>query len=240
LDTPYILLLNPDAILQTGIEPLCACCKRPGTAGAGGKLLDASGRPQAGFMFRHFPTPKALIFEALGINRLWPRNPVNWHFRCLGFEIEREQPVDQPAGAFLMIRRDVWEQIGGFDERFHPLWFEDVDFARRAASMGYRMYYTPEAVAKHTGGHSIVNMPLEIRSCYWYGSLLSYIDKHFRPWSTRAVCLAIIAGSLARMVMGSIFRRSVKPLVAYARVIALAGRFLIHGSKYSTKLLFPG
>jgi N-acetylglucosaminyl-diphospho-decaprenol L-rhamnosyltransferase len=240
LDTPYILLLNPDCVLQTDLAALRACCDRPKAAGAGGKLLDASGRPQVGFMFRRFPTPDALIFEALGLNRLWPRNPVNWQFRCLGFDIASEQPVDQPAGAFLMIRRDVWEKIGGFDERFHPLWFEDVDFSRRAASVGYRMYYTPLAVAKHTGGHSILKMPLEIRSFYWYGSLLRYIHKHFRPWSTRAVCLAIIAGSLARLLLGSVLQRSVKPLVAYARVIALAGRLLILGPKGSTKLLFPG
>src|ERR1051325_3608050 len=43
LETPYILLLNPDSIVQTDLEPLRACCDRPGTAGAGGMLLDASG-----------------------------------------------------------------------------------------------------------------------------------------------------------------------------------------------------
>jgi N-acetylglucosaminyl-diphospho-decaprenol L-rhamnosyltransferase len=240
LDTPYILLLNPDSILQTDLEPLRACCDRPGAAGAGGKLLDASGHPQVGFMYRQFPTPKVLIFESLGLNRLWPGNPLNWHFRCLGCDIESEQPVDQPAGAFLMIRRDVWEKLRGFDEGFHPLWFEDVDFARRAATLGYRMYYTPGAVAKHTGGHSIVHMPVEIRSLYWYGSLLRYTHKHFRPWSTGAVCLAIIAGSVARMLMGSLFHWSVKPLVANARVIALAGRFLFLGPKDCAEFPFSG
>src|SRR5581483_1078286 len=160
LDTPYILLLNPDCVLQTSLEPLRACCDRTGIAGAGGKLLDADGRPQAGFMFRRFPTPKVLIFESLGLNRIWPHNPVNWPCRCLEFDTANEHIVDQPAGAFLMIRRDVWSQLGGFDEAFHPLWFEDVDFARRAATRGLRMYYTPLAVAKHTGGHSILNMPL--------------------------------------------------------------------------------
>src|SRR5437762_12397817 len=45
LDTPYILLLNPDAILQSDLEPLRAACDLPGIAGAGGKLLDAAGRP---------------------------------------------------------------------------------------------------------------------------------------------------------------------------------------------------
>jgi GT2 family glycosyltransferase len=239
LDTPYILLLNPDCVLQTDLEPLRACCDRKGIAGASGKLLDADGRAQAGFMFREFPTPRALIFETLGINRAWPHNPVNWHFRCLGSDIAREQVVDQPAGAFLMIRRDVWEKLEGFDERFHPLWFEDVDFARRAADLGLHMYYTPFAVAKHTGGHSILNMPLEIRACYWYGSLLRYSEKHFRPWSTRAVCVAIFAGSVARMFAGSVCQRSWKPLATYSRVLALAGRFLIHGNKSFTGLACP-
>ena len=233
LDAPYILLLNPDCIVQSGLEPLRACCDRARIAGAGGKLLDAAGRPQTGFMFRRFPTPRALIFETLGVNRLWPHNPVNWHFRCLGLDIAHEQTVDQPAGAFLMIRRDVWEKLGGFDERFYPLWFEDVDFARRAADAGYQMCYTPRAVAKHTGGHSILNMPLEIRVRYWYGSLLQYSEKHFRPWSTRAVCLAIITGSIARMFAGSVCQRSFKPLAAYYRVLVLAGRFWVHGTKSS-------
>jgi GT2 family glycosyltransferase len=234
LDTPYILLLNPDAILQTGLKPLRACCDRPGAAGVGGKLLDAAGNPQVGFMFRRFPTPRTLIFETLGLNRIWPHNPVNWQFRCLAFDIANEQEVDQPAGAFVMIRRDVWEKIGGFDESFRPLWFEDVDFARRAADCGYRMYYTPHAVAKHTGAHSILNMPLEIRAFYWYGSLLRYSKKHFRPWSNRAVCSAIITGSLARMIAGSVCQRSLRPIAAYYRVILLAGSFLFHGHKSST------
>src|SRR5215472_14374341 len=108
LDTPYILLLNPDAVLQTGLEALRACCDRPGAAGAGGMLLDVAGNAQIGFMFREFPTARALIFETLGLNRIWPKNPVNWHFRCLAFDVTREHEVEQPAGAFLMIRRDVW------------------------------------------------------------------------------------------------------------------------------------
>jgi GT2 family glycosyltransferase len=230
LDTAYILLLNPDCVLQTGLDALRECCDRPGVAGAGGKLLDPAGRPQVGFMYRRFPRPRDLILEVLGVNRIWSRNPLNWNFRCLSSDFSHEQKVDQPAGAFLMIRRDVWEKIGGFDERFYPLWFEDVDFARRAAACGLGMYFTPRAVAKHTGGHSILPMPLEMRVICWYGNLLRYSEKHFRPWSTRAVCVAIIAGSLARMFAAIVRQLSLKPLGAYYHVIALAGRFLIHGN----------
>jgi len=224
LSAAYILLLNPDAILICGLEALRDCCDRPGTAGAGGKLLDAQGRPQTGFMFRRFPTPAALSLEALTLNRIWPRNPVNRRYRCLGWDYEREQPVEQPAGAFLMIRRDVWERLHGFDERFYPLWFEDVDFARRAAAAGYGMYYTPRAVAKHTGGHSILHMPVEIRTFYWYGSLLRYAARQFTPWQVRSVSLAVVAGSFVRMITGSISERSFKPIFAYGRVAGLASR----------------
>lgn len=239
LETPYVLLLNPDAVLETGLEALRGCCSRPGTAGAGGKLVDASGKPQAGFMFRSFPNAAALILEALGMNRLWPHNRVNWQFRCLGFDYSMEQPVDQPAGAFLMIRRDVWKKLSGFDEGYWPLWFEDVDFARRAATAGYRMYYTPDAVAKHTGGHSITALPLEIRAHYWYGSLLRYVDRHFGPWSARSVCLAVVVGSFGRMVIGTFAQRSLKPIVAYARVAIAAGRSLVRCRKHAREFSFP-
>lgn len=237
--TPYILLLNPDCIVQSGLAAMRACCELPGSAGCGGKLVNASGDPQVGFMFRKLPKPRDLILETLGLNRVWPRNPANWQFRCLGFDVNHELRVEQPAGAFLMFRRDVWEKLDGFDEQFYPLWFEDVDFAWRAADCGFAMYYTPQAVAKHTGGHSIVRMPLEIRAFYWYGNLLRYSEKHFRPWSTKAVSLAVIAGSIARMFAGSVWQRSFKPLVAYYRVILLAGRFLIHSNKSSTGLSCP-
>jgi GT2 family glycosyltransferase len=114
-----------------------------------------------------------------------------------------------------------------------------VDFARRAADAGFRMYYTPRAVAKHTGGHSILHMPLEIRVQNWYGSLLRYSRKHLRPWSTRAVCFAIIAGSIARMIAGSVFQRSLEPLPAYYRVLVLTCRVLVRGNKSSIGLSVP-
>jgi N-acetylglucosaminyl-diphospho-decaprenol L-rhamnosyltransferase len=219
--------LNPDATIETGLEAMRECCARPDAAGAGGKLVDEAGLPQAGFMFRRFPTPRALIFETLGLNRIWPHNPVNWQFRCLDTDTDVEQPVDQPAGAFLMIRRDIWEKLDGFDERFHPLWFEDVDFALRAARLGKRMYYTPRAVAKHTGGHSILHMPLEIRAHNWYLSLLRYCTRHFGPWSLRCVCLAVIVGSFVRMGIGVVSQRSLKPIVVYGRVAGFASRVFL-------------
>jgi N-acetylglucosaminyl-diphospho-decaprenol L-rhamnosyltransferase len=227
LDTPFVLLLNPDARLQTSLDALIECSRRPGVAGAGGKLVDAAGIAQAGFAVRSLPSPAALICETLLVNRMWPRNPVNWHYRCLGFDFSKPSDVEQPAGAFLMIRRDVWQELNGFDERFYPLWFEDVDFCWRARLRGYRMCYTPNAVAKHTGGHSLAKISLENRQLYWYCSLLGFAAKHYRSSTSRIVCAAVFLGSIPRMLLGVAALRSLTPIAVYGKVMALAGRTFI-------------
>ena len=230
LDARLLLLLNPDAILQTSIDPLRRACNNSQIAAAGGMLLDESGKPQVGFMVRRFPTPAALCLEALLVNRIYKRNPINWQYRCLGLNYESSIEVEQPAGAFLMIRRDVWEKLGGFDENFYPLWFEDVDFLKRAKDLGFRLYFEPEAVAKHTGAHSIRKISLEFRELYWYRSVLKYAAKHFTPGAEKAVCLAVIIGSVLRTVLGIPRQRSLKPIAVYGRVVRLAGRQLLYGT----------
>src|SRR5258708_7382422 len=225
----FILSLNPDAVLQTGLEALSRVCEAPKVGAAGGKLVDSNNSPQAGFSVRRLPTPLSLAFEVLLINRLWPSNPINWHYRCYGFDHENPAEVEQPAGAFLMFRREAWERVGGFDEQFYPIWFEDVDFCKRLRDGGYHVYYQPEAVAKHLGGHSIQKILLEKRELYWYGSLLRYCLRHF-PWvPARLLCLAVIVGSLLRMSAGVLLQRSFQPVVVYFRVILLASQYMLFG-----------
>ena len=229
LKTPYVLLLNPDAVLQTSLQPLVDACSLPGAAGAGGLLLDAQGKPQTGFMVRRLPTPAALALEALLLNRVWPGNPINRRYRGLDLDYSVTLEVEQPAGAFLMVRRSVWEELGGFDEGFFPIWFEDVDFCRRAIDRGYRLYYSPQAVAKHTGGHSITRLGLEIRRFYWYRSLLKYAAGHFHPVAFRGVSLAVVTGSILRGIAESAWYRSRKPMAAYGKVVWLASRCFFVG-----------
>src|ERR1700683_232959 len=122
-DADYLLLLNPDAHLLTGIDSLIEASEKYGLAA--GKLVDAGGRPQAGFTIRRFPTPVALIFELFGVNRFWPSNPVNRRYRYQDRDLDQPGPVEQPAGAFLMTRREVCNNLYGFDESFHAVLFCD-------------------------------------------------------------------------------------------------------------------
>lgn len=226
---PLLLLLNPDAVIERGIECLAAACSMPKAGFAGGKLVDNAGVVQKGFCVRRLPGALALGCEVLLVNRLWRRNPVNWQYRCLGMDYSVPCEVEQPAGAFLMFRREVWDRLGGFDERFHPLWFEDVDFCRRAREHGFTGFYVPDAVAKHTGAHSLRQISLESRQLYWYGNLLRYASKHFSHVEKGALCLAVVLGSVVRLVAGICRHRSLEPIAVYSRIVRLAGSHLVSG-----------
>jgi len=226
LEADCVLLLNPDAELLTEIEPLTEACAEPNVAAAAGKLIDGQGRVQSGFNVRSFPSPTALAFEALGLNRLFPHNPVNRRYRRLDLDPDRPGDVEQPAGAFLMIRREVWKRLGGFDERFHPVFFEEVDFLARAARQGYRIRYVPAAAACHLGGHSVRALPRSKLRQYWYSNLLRYAEKHFGRGARAAVAAAVLAGAMARIGAGVFGRERGAALAGHGKVIPLAAKHL--------------
>ena len=224
-DSDVILLLNPDVELLTAVDQLTVSARRHGLAA--GRLVDAEGRTQAGFTLRRFPTPGALVCELFGINRLWSSNPVNRRYRCLDCDYDQPALVEQPAGAFLMIRRDVWKKLGGFDEQFYPVWFEDVDFCRRAVQGGCQIAYVPSVTARHKGGHSVGEIPEGRRATYWCVSLLRYAAKHFQPGAFRWICAAVALSSVPRMVVGMIAGRTLSSVGSYLKIMRFAGHCLV-------------
>ena len=217
-EADYLLLLNPDAYLLTAVDTLVDASEKFGLAG--GKLVDGSG---TGLTIRRLPTPASLILELFGINRLWPSNPVNRRYRYQDRDLDQPGPVEQPAGAFLMTRRDVWKTLQGFDESFYPVWFEDVDYCKRALDAGYRIEYVPSVQAAHSGGHSVNEIPPRCRALYWCVSLTRYAAKHFHSAGYRAVCLAVVLSSFPRMVARMIQDRSLQSVATYRKIVRFAG-----------------
>jgi hypothetical protein len=220
-ESDFILLLNPDVKLLTAVDQLTESAQRHGLAA--GRLVDQAGRTQTGFTLRRFPTPGALICELFGINRLWPSNPVNRRYRYLDCDYDQPAIVEQPAGAFLMVRRDVWKKLGGFDEQFYPVWFEDVDFCRRAVDAGYQIAYVPSVTARHEGAHAVGKIPQGQRATYWCVSLLRYGAKHFPPGAFRWICAAVALSSVPRMVVGTIAGRTLSTVGIYLKIMQFAG-----------------
>ena len=226
-----ILILNPDAIPLRGIDLLEKKVLSNGVAAATGRLIGSDGKDQEGFNIRSLPTAATLAFEVLGLNRVWPANPVNRRYRRKLPEAVAD--VEQPAGAFLMIRRSAWASIGGFDEAFFPIWFEDVDFCQRLKAAGLRIVYMPEAAAQHQGAHSASQLSWKQRQLFWYGSLLRYASKHMSVGSRCVVGLAVVLACFPRTIAGMFQVGVSEPVTVYSRVIWLAGQCLRTGERGS-------
>jgi GT2 family glycosyltransferase len=216
-----VLILNPDVVLLESPAVLACELTDPGVAAVSGQLLQADGSPQQGFQVRRLPTPAALVFENLGFNRLWPGNPVNRRYRCRDLDPAKAADVEQPAAACLLVRRQAWLAVGGFDEGFYPVWFEDVDFCQRIVASGWRVRYTPAFRCAHAGGHSVGSISWDARRLYWYGSLLRYSGLHYRPPGRWAVACSVVLGCVPRTVTGMFLQRSSRQWRVLLEVVRL-------------------
>ncbi len=219
-----LLILNPDAVAEPGaVQAMLHCIASTRADAVGGALLEPNGQPARGFAFRRLPTLWALIFEVTLINQLWPGNPVNRRYRCLDADYTQQQQVEQPAGACLAVKRAAFEEIKGFDERFSPVWFEDVDLCKRLRDRGSRIFYRPDARFRHSGAHSVGQLSFRDRQLFWYSNMLRYARKHFSAGQVFLLRLAIIKGMVLRSI-GALFGARKAPLgetlSAYWAVVA--------------------
>ena len=149
-----LLLLNPDTVASgDAIDALATALAEDASIGAvGGRLVHADGSPQSGFNVRRFPTLGSFAMDLLLIDQVWTDNPWTRHYLARDLDDGQDAAptdVDQPAAACLMVRAGAFDAIGGMDERFHPAWFEDVDFCRRLIAARYRIRFEPRATFVH-------------------------------------------------------------------------------------------
>ena len=189
----YLFFLNPDARPEAGtLEALrLAFDHWPQAAGLVPRLIGFDGAAQAGWQLRRLPTALALLAHAL----FW--NPGSGDAR----EPAAGAPIEQPAAAALALRRSVFEAVDGFDERYFPAWFEDVDLARRLADRGDRMLYLPTALCRHRQGSSVGALGYAAFLAAYDRNLCRYLDRHHgHGWSLAFRALAGPA-ALARLLL---------------------------------------
>ena len=176
---PFILLLNPDAIIDS---PVAAALERwlqehPETGVVGPRVLNEDGTVQASA--RRFPG----LSTAFGGRSTWLTSqfPDNWLSRRNLPARHAVAPVevDWVAGSCLMTRRELFEQLGGLDESFFLYW-EDADYCRRAAALGWRTVYLPTVSVRHAGGRSAARDPVPAIRAF-HDSAFRFHVKHAGP-----------------------------------------------------------
>jgi N-acetylglucosaminyl-diphospho-decaprenol L-rhamnosyltransferase len=189
-NSEYILFLNPDFRLfpDSLVKALRFLDeKRNEHVGILGiQLVDGNGVIHRNVA--RFPTPKSLFFQMLGLDRLWPRRFPS-HFMT-EWDHRDSREVDQVTGAFYLVRRRVFEELKGFDERFF-MYYEDLDFAYRAKSVGWKSYYLADAQAFHFGGGASYQIKA-MRLYYVFNSRVLYVAKHYGAPSAIKILIACL------------------------------------------------
>jgi len=158
---------------------------------AGPKLLNPDGSRQPSV--RRFPglLDQALIL--LKLHRFWPSAPPFRRYLAADFDGAKEQDVDQLMGAALFVRREVFADIGLLDEAFF-IWFEEVDFCKRAKDAGWRVVYVPTASVIHHGGASFAKAMTLKKQRYFGASMRTYFRKHRGAWTLLVLALPMLIG----------------------------------------------
>jgi GT2 family glycosyltransferase len=148
----YLLLLNPDTlVLENAIDRLVHFAERTPAAGIwGGRTLkgDMTLDPTCAFGDQ---TLWSLFCRASGLALAFPDSPVLNSELYGGWRRDSERAVDVVQGCFLLIRRELWERLGGFDPVF-AMYGEEADLCARARALGAAPRMTPEATIVHYGG----------------------------------------------------------------------------------------
>jgi len=198
-DADYLLFLNPDTRLMPGsLEKPVRYLQSPEHSAigiVGIRLLDADGHVARNTA--RTPTAWSAVGNSLGLNRLVP-SLFPPHF-VTEWAHDETRTVDQVMGAFFLVRRSLFEALGGFDERFF-VYYEDLDFSVRARAQGFGSVYLATAQAFHRGQGTTENAT-ERRMFYFARSKILYALKHFGAFGAFAVVAATLTlEPLARML----------------------------------------
>lgn len=201
----WVLVMNPDVRPEAGaVERLVAALEGSGAAGGVPRLVGGDGAGQEGWQLRGLPRLGHLLLQALQV----PAAP--------RVAAVAGGAVEQPAAAALALRREVFRGVGGFDERFHPAWFEDVDLAARLAAAGHRVVWLPEAVFRHRQGDSVGQLGYGRFLWTYQRNLARYAAKHHGRLAAAAVRLLLPVGIVARALLLPVRRPRRAPRTADA------------------------
>ena len=210
----YLLFLNPDTEIRGRALILLVEAARtfPEGGAFGARLLNSDGTLQTSCI-QAFPTIRNQFLDSNCLRRLFPGSGL-WGTAALFTQSRAPESVEGISGACLLTRRGLFQQLGGFSERYF-MYFEDMDYCLRCAKAGCRNYFVPAAEVVHHGGkssggeHSKFSSVMMVESAWRF-----FVKQHGSVWAALfRVSVGLQAGlrSLLLVVVLPVARLSGRP-----------------------------
>ena len=201
----YLFILNPDTVLFKGsLDTLVTFLdKRENVAIVAPNLLDENGKifPQMGSKML---TPIRGIVGHSFLNRIFPNNPISQEYWLKDIPLTVLREADAVPGSAFLIRKDIFEKVGAFDENMF-LFFEESDLGKRIREAGYQIFINPKAEVKHRwtlpkeSSQKIKNYFKESRFYYFkkhygiYWALVVEAFTRFSKWHVFIILCTLLA-----------------------------------------------
>jgi len=186
----YILLLNPDTLVEddTLRKVVGFMDEHPDAGGLGVKMIDGKGKflPESK---RALPTPAVSFYKIFGLSSLFPRSRIFSQYHLGYLDKDQIHTIDVLAGAFMLLRKKVLDEIGLLDESFF-MYGEDIDLSYRITQAGYKNYYYPETRIIHYKGESTKKSSLNYVFMF-YNAMIIFAKKHFSKENARYFSMMI-------------------------------------------------
>jgi GT2 family glycosyltransferase len=173
----YILLINPDAIVREDtFTKMISFFERTKEAGlAGCKVLNPNGTLQLACR-RGFPGPWTSFTKVSGLSTIFPKSKLFAKYNLTYLDENKTYEVDAISGSFMMLKRDVYEKVGGFDPDFF-MYGEDLDLCYRIQKAGYKVYYVHDTEVIHYKGESTKRSSIDETKMF-YDAMQIFVKKH--------------------------------------------------------------
>ncbi|MGE5411561.1 MAG: glycosyltransferase [Clostridiales bacterium] len=174
----YVLLINPDTIVQEDtFEKLISFFESTPDAGlAGCKVLNSDGTLQLACR-RGFPGPWASFCKVTGLSSFFPKSKLFAKYNLTYLDENKTYEVDAISGAFMLMKREVYQAVGGFDSQFF-MYGEDLDLCYRIQKAGYKVYYFHDTQIIHYKGESTKRSSIDETKVF-YDAMHLFVKKHF-------------------------------------------------------------
>ena len=149
---------------------------------------------------RKYPTLWNNLCESMRLNMLFPKSDIFSSEHMMYFEHDRLMEVDGIVGCFMMIRKDVLDRVGLFDEQYF-IYSEEIDLCKRIKEHGWRIIFNPEGEIIHYGRGSSSKEPLAF-ALEQQKSKIQYWKKHYSKLSVCVYKTLLISRHMFRLICG--------------------------------------